>query len=48
LQASLGADEPLADAVAQLGRRRACEGDDEELVERDAVGDVARGEAGDR
>ena len=44
----LGLHEPLADALAQLARGHAREGDEQELVERVALGDVARGERGDR
>ena len=44
----LGADEPLAHALAQLAGRHAREGDEQQLVERRALGDVARGERGDR
>ena len=44
----LGADQPLAHALAQLAGRHAREGDEQQLVERRALGDVARGERGDR
>jgi hypothetical protein len=48
VEALLGGDEALADAVAQLGGGHAREGHDQHLVERDARRDVARGQAGDR
>ena len=40
-------DEPFADALAQLARGHARERDQQELIQRHAVGDVARGERGD-
>ena len=48
LERLLGADEPLAHAVAQLAGRHARERDEQQLVERRALGDVARRERGDR
>ena len=44
----LGADEPLAHAVAQLAGRHPRERDEQQLVERDPVGDVAGRQRGDR
>ena len=44
----LQADEALADAVAQLARGHAGEGHEQEVVEPRPLGDVARGEGGDR
>jgi hypothetical protein len=48
LEALLGADQPLAHALAQLTGRHAREGHHQDLLQRDAVGDVAGGERGDR
>jgi hypothetical protein len=48
LEPALGAHEPLPHAVAQLRRRVARERHDEQLVQAQALGDVARGEARDR
>jgi hypothetical protein len=42
------AHEALTHALAKLPRRHAGEGDDEEAVERHAVGDIPGGEGGDR
>ena len=47
-QPLLGADEPLAHALAQLARGHARERHEQQLVERRALGDVARRERGDR
>ena len=44
----LGVHEPLADAVAQLAGRHAGERHEQDLIQRRALGDVARGERGDR
>ena len=44
----LGADEPLAHAVAQLAGRHPRERDEQQLLERHAVGDVAGRQRGDR
>ena len=46
-EALLRADQPLPNPVAQLAGGHAGEGDDEQLVEGDAAGDVAGGEGGD-
>jgi hypothetical protein len=43
----LGADQPLAHALAELAGGHAREGHEQELLERGALGDVARGERGD-
>ena len=43
----LGADQPLADALPELAGGHAREGHEQELLERRALGDVARGERGD-
>ena len=47
-QALLDAHEPLAHALAQLPGRHAREGDEQQLVERRALGHVARRQGGDR
>ena len=41
-------DQPLAHALAQLAGRHPREGDEQQLVQRRALGDVARGQRGDR
>ena len=46
-QAVAGADQPLADPLPQLAGRLAAEADDEQLLHRDPVGDVARDQVGD-
>ena len=48
LERPLGADQPLAHAVAQLAGGHARERDQQQLVQRDAVGDVASRERRDR
>ena len=47
-QPALGRDEPLAHAVAQLAGRHPREGDEQQVLEPDALGDVAGRERGDR
>ena len=44
----LGADQPLAHALAQLAGGHAREGHEQQLLERRALGDVARGQGRDR
>src|SRR5262249_28779810 len=48
LETVLGADQALAYAVAQLARREDRERDQQQLLERDAAGDVARRQRRDR